>query len=144
MARDYKALTRGPGVFVPRWVVALVVAVAAVYFTLRILVPPSFIVKRLVSPNGERSAQLMRTQHGQQHFTVLVKSGWLWRTLYVSAALTNDLRVDLGERLVWSRDSNQLFLELNGRAVWGHDFTLARALGKRELEEAGRKLEARP
>ena len=51
--------------------------------------------------------------------------------------------ISINAGLIWSRDSERLFLELNGRFVWGHDFTLARALGQRELEAARREWEAR-
>jgi hypothetical protein len=134
MARDYRNLLRSEGVWVPRWVVTLVLGAVLVGVALRILVPPSWLVQRLDSPDGKRAAQLLRTQYLRQSLVVHVKEGALWHTAFYSPPITNDYRVDLGERLVWSEDSNRLFLLLGGRRIWGHDFSLGRNLSPQELE----------
>lgn len=115
---------------------ALVAALALAGGVWRLLVPPTWIVKRLDSPDGRRSALLTRRQYLRQNFVVLVKDGGLWHTAYYSPPLTNDFRVDLEERLVWSEDSRRLCLFLRNRAVWGLDFVERRKLSPEELAAA--------
>lgn len=133
MPRDYQKLTRGEGVLVPRWVLVGLAAIGLVFVALRILVPPSWVVQRLDSPDGRRSAQLLRTQYLRQSLVVRLREGGLWQTAFYSAPVTNDYRVDLGERLVWSRDSARVSLRVGGQFVWGHDFAAGRDLSREEL-----------
>ena len=135
MVRDYQKLLRGSGVMVPRWVVVSVVALALLWVGLKILVPPRWMVQRLDSPDGKRSAMLMRSQYLKQNFEVHVKDGGLWRTAYYSDPIPSDHRMDLGERLVWSDDSSRLYFRLQGRLIWGYDFPQARNLAPAELGE---------
>ena len=140
MARDYQKLLRGERVLVPRWVVIGVVAAGLLWVGLKIMVPPRWTVQRLDSPNGERAATLMRSQYLKQNFEIHVRDGGLWRTAYYSDPIPSDYRLDLGERLAWSEDSDRLYFRLQGRVVWGYDFARARNLTPDEL----RALEARP
>ncbi|MBU1694257.1 MAG: hypothetical protein KJ726_09085 [Verrucomicrobia bacterium] len=122
------------GLWVPRWIVLLLASAALLYLGLRIVAPPAWIVQRLDSPDGRRSARLLRTRYSaRESLVVKAKEGWTWRTLFYSAPLTNDYRVDLGERLSWSEDSRCLFLKLEGRPVWGYDFDVRRRLAPDEL-----------
>ena len=133
--RDYRKLgRREEGVWVPRWLVTLVVGAVLVWVALRIFVPPSWIVQRLDSPDGSRSAELLRTRYLRESFVVQVKDGALWHTAFYSEPLTNDYRVDLGERLAWSPDSTRLYLRFGGRVVWGWDSTQDRGLRSDELQ----------
>jgi hypothetical protein len=134
MARDYRQLLRGDGVWVPRWVVRLAIAAVVVWAALKILVPPSWVVQRLDSPDGKRSAQLLRIRYLRENFVVHVKDGLLWHTAFYSPPITNDDRVDLGERLAWSPDSTRVYLRIRGRPVWGEDFLQGRDLRPDELE----------
>ncbi len=134
MARDYAKLLRGEGIFVPRWALFLLVSLGVLGAALRILAPPGVELQRLDSPDGRRSAQLLRTQYLKNHFTVRVRSGGLWQTVYYSAPLTNDYRVDLGERLAWGADSKRVCLRLQSRWTWGYDFEQDRDLTATELE----------
>lgn len=133
MSRDFQRLTRGPGVFVPRWAIGGVVALALLLVGLRLLVPPSRVVQRLDSPDGRRIALLERTRHTREHFTVRVKDGAAWYTLLTSPPLTNDFRVDLQERLSWSTNSERLYFRWQGQTIWGYDFSQSRALRAAEL-----------
>lgn len=133
MARDYQKLLRSSGVVVPRWVIAAVLGVTLLWIVARILVPPSWIVQRLDSPDGRRSAKLLRTQYLRESFVVQVREGSLWHTAYYSGPITNDYRVDLGERLAWSPDSKRVSLRVGGRPVWGYDFDRAADLGPAQL-----------
>jgi hypothetical protein len=126
------------GVWVPRWIVGLVGVVVVMYVALRILVPPSWMIQRLDSPDGSRTARLLRTRYvSRENLVVQARDRWGLRTLFYSPALTNDFRVDLGERLSWSEDSRRLFLKLEGRPAWGYDFDEHRALTPGEIRLAG-------
>lgn len=122
---------------VPRWILVAAAALALFWVALRILVPPAWIVQRLDAPSGKRSALLLRTQYVRQSFKVHVRNGWLWHTAYYSPPITNDFRIDLEERLIWSGDSQRVYLEVQGRPVWGHDFDKGRDLSAQELAESG-------
>lgn len=135
MVRDYQKLLRSEGVLVPRWVVLVAVSLVLLWVGLKILVPPRWIVQRLDSPDGQRSAMLMRSQYLKQNFEVHVKDGGLWHTAYYSDPVPSDNRLDLGERLAWSDDSSRLYFRLQGRFIWGYDFSQARALAPAELGE---------
>lgn len=122
------------GVWVPRWIVALVGVVVVMVAALRILVPPAWMIQRLDSPDGSRTARLLRTRYvNRESLVVKARDRWGLRTLFYSPPLTNDFRVDLGERLSWSDDSRRLFLKMEGRPVWGYDFEARRALDAGEL-----------
>jgi hypothetical protein len=122
------------GLWVPRWLALLLASAALLYLGLRILVPPAWNVQRLDSPDGRRSARLLRTRYAaHESLVVKAKEGWTWRTLFYSAPLPIDYRVDIGERLFWSEDSRRLFLKLEGHPVWGYDFGARRRLAPDEL-----------
>jgi len=127
------------GIFIPRRVLVWLAAAALLYMALRILVPPAWIVQRLDSPDGRQAARLLRTRYATRESLVIkVKGGWGWRTVFYSPPLTNDYRLDLGERLSWSEDSRRLFLKLEGRPAWGYDFEARRSLALEELAPASR------
>jgi hypothetical protein len=123
MPRDYQKFLRGERVMVPRWLFWIGIWGGVVWIGLKIFVPPNWMIQQLDSPDGNRSARLLRSQYLRENFVVRLKEGTLWRTAYYSNPITNDLRVDLGERLVWSPDSSRVFFRLNGKFVWGYDFT---------------------
>lgn len=141
MARDYQRLLHGPrsrGVTIPRWIAVLVPVLFVVLVGFRILVPPSFIVQRIDAPDGGRSARLERSRYADDHFIVYVRDqGWRWRTRYYSAALPEDFRIDLGERLAWSPDGSQLAFRMQGACIWGYDFEQDRPLTADERSAAG-------
>lgn len=133
--RDYRQLMRGEGIWVPRWVLYSGVALLALWFAARIFVPPMWVVQQLDSPDGNRSARLLRSVYIRHHFVVKLKDGWIWRTAYYSPPLSDDLRVDLGERLQWSDDANRVWLRVDGEPVWGYDFIRGRSLRSADLNE---------
>ncbi len=137
MARDYVKLVRGEGVLVPRWLLTTLLALALLFVAFRILVPPSDLLQRLDSPDGERAARLLRVSYLKSSFAVQLKDGPLWHTAYYSPPLTNDYRVDLGERLAWSADGHVLLFRYGGRWVWGRDTARGRDLTPAELDAAG-------
>jgi hypothetical protein len=154
MPRDCQKFLRGERVMVPRWLFLAVIWGGVLWIGLKIFVPPSWVIQQLDSPlwigmkifvppswviqqldspDGNRSARLLRSQYLRQNFVVRLKEGTLWHTAYYSNSITNDFRVDLGERMVWSPDSSRVFFRLDGKLVWGYDFTLARDLRRDEL-----------
>lgn len=132
MARDYSKYFRD-GVYLPRWAVLLLVLLGLAFVGLKILTPPRWIVQRLDSPDGTMPARLMREQYLRHSFSVQVKPGRLWQTIYYTTPISNDYRIDLNERLVWSPDSRRLYLEVKGQAVWAYDFLAERRLTIDEL-----------
>ncbi len=133
MARDYGRMVRGGGIYVPRWLVVIILVLVAIWFAARIFVPPAWLVQQLDAPDGTRSARLYRSVYMQHHFVVKVRTGWFWQTAHYSQPLPHDLRIDLGERLRWSEDSLRVWLTVEGAPVWGFDFERQRNLRGDEL-----------
>jgi len=109
--------------------------VALLWFAARIFAPPMWTVQRLDAPDGERSARLMRSVYIRHHFVVQLREGLLWQTAHYSQPITNDFRIDLGERLRWSEDSKRVWLMMEGAPVWGYDFGRQRKLEADELHQ---------
>lgn len=133
MARDWGQRQAGQGVLVPRWLVLAVPAVILVYVIMRVVVPPAIIVQQLDAPEGGRRARLLRTRYINEHFAVYGSEGHLWRTLFYGPPLTNDYRVDLGERLSWSPDGRYLYLKMKNQYVWGYDWEARKPISRAEL-----------
>ena len=131
--RNYQKFLNRDRVMIPRWLFLTGVWGAILWIALKILVPPSWVIQQLDSPDGTRSARLLRTRYLHENFVVRVKAGASWRTAYLSPTITNDFRMDLGERLSWSPDSGRVYFRLNGKPVWGYDFSLDRDLNRNEL-----------
>jgi hypothetical protein len=136
MPRDYKALLRGEGVFVPRWILVTAAALGLLWVAVSILTPPTWVVQRLDSPDGERSARLLRTHYSRHHFVVQLKDGLFWQTAHYSRAYAYDYSRDLHERLFWSEDSDRVFLTVDGRVVWGYDWVRGVRIPPGDLEAA--------
>jgi hypothetical protein len=137
MARNYRSLFRGDGVWVPRWVMVLCVLGLLLWFAARIFVPPMWTVQRLDAPDGSRSARLMRSVYIRHHFVVQVREGFFWQTAHYTQPIPADFRVDLEERLRWSPDSERVWLMMEGRPVWGYDFRARRNVRPDEWDEHG-------
>ncbi len=135
MARNYGQYLRGEGVWVPRWLMLLILAALALWFASRIFMPPMWVVQQLDAPSSERSARLLRSVYIRHHFVVKLKEGWTWQTVYYSPPIPGDLRIDLGERLRWSEDSTRVWLYVEGLRVWGYDVERQQRLAPDEMEE---------
>lgn len=135
MARTYGNLFLGQGVWVPRWIITILVLGVLLWFAARIFVPPMWTVQRLDSPDGERSARLMRSVYIRHHFVVQLREGLFWQTAHYSQPIPDDFRVDLGERLRWSSDSQRIWLVMDGEPRWGFDFRLQRNLTPTDWDE---------
>lgn len=132
MARNYRELTRGAGLWVPRWVVLAACAAGLLWLGFTFLVPPSWMLQRLDSPDGTRSARLLRSLYLKPHLAVQIRESVPWTTVYYSPPIPADFRADLGERLAWTPDSTTLFLRLTNRVIWARDFSLRRDLTETE------------
>lgn len=131
MTRNYQALLEEPRrwgrtIPVPRWLALALAAAALLVIVLRIYQAPVWTLQRLDSPDGRRSAVLQRTAYVRDHLRVRIKDEGWWFVAYYSPPFTNNFRVDLGERLAWSPDGQQLDLRIQGRTVWSYDFASLR------------------
>ena len=96
-------------------------SVALFCLGLRILIPPARIVQELVSPDRQCMARLMRTRYvSRESLVVKLKNGWIWRTVFYSPAIPEDMTEPLGEEVVWSDKSQRLELRLRGRPIWAY------------------------
>jgi len=124
MARDYNALTQSnSGVWVPRWLVIIIILIAAAFLAWSFLRQPTQLIQRLDSPDGEIIAVLKRVKYLDSYFIIEAKEGLTWSRLWTSGSFVLDHKVDRGERLSWSEDSRILHLKLKDEAVWGYDFS---------------------
>lgn len=126
---------RGPPIPVPRAIVALLLAAVLLLIVSRIASSPVVTLQRLDSPDGARSAVLQRKHYMQHHLQVRIRDGALRFVPYTSPPYTNDFRVDLGERLMWSAEGERLSLRIGGSEVWEYDF---RKQAGRDLDPADR------
>ena len=120
--RDYGDMLKPKGgIWVPRWMgfVALLLAVSFIGFSM--LKQPTWLVKRLDSPDGKTSAVLKRTQYVDYQWRIDLKKGKGTRHLWTSPEFKMDWKVDQGEKLRWSEDSRYLFFFLEGKPVFAYD-----------------------
>lgn len=97
--------------------------VAFVAYT--ILTPPSEEVAEVLSPDGRRSARLEKVYYTSQpsyriYYRDTGKRLWI-RILHMSS-YTNVPHASAVETLEWSPDSDRLFFNINGTAVWHRAF----------------------
>ena len=134
MARDYRAITgQNRGVYIPRAVVYFFGFVLLCFIGMKILKEPTWLVQRLDSPDGSKTAVLKRVQYLQHYYKVQAREGKLWHTVFTTGAVTNAYQVDLRERIMWSDDSSRLYFTLQGKMVSGYDFDVGRTLPPQEL-----------
>ena len=123
MTRDYSELTRSnSGVWVPRWLVITSGLLAAAFLAWTFLRQPTQLIQRLDSPDGEIIAVLKRTKYLESYFIIEAREGLGWSRLWTSGAFELDHRLDMGERMAWSEDSQKLYFKLKDKAVWAYDF----------------------
>ncbi len=134
MSRNYRGFLSKGNIVIPRWMAVLILVIVIFWLGLRIMSSPAWIVQRLDSPDGERSARLMRTEYIRHHFKIQIREGFFWQTVFMSDPIDDDYRVDHRERLNWSSDSTRLFFAIQGEPVWGYDFTERRRMDVNELE----------
>ena len=100
---------------------------------MKILKEPTWLVQRLDSPDGSKTAVLKRVQYLRHYYKVQAREGKLWHTVYATGSVTNTYQVDLRERIMWSEDSTKLYFTLQGKMVAGYDFDVGRTLNPQEL-----------
>ena len=128
MVRDWKRQVAGEGVWVPRSVLLLLLGVLVALVFYKIYAPPKWLIQRLDSPDGKKKALLKRVAYDHLNYSVHLKDGWRWNTIFLSPSFTNDYRIDLQERIRWSPDSRYLFFDIQNKPIWGYDVTNRTAL----------------
>ncbi len=95
----------------------------ALFVSFRILTPPTKVVQRISAPDGSREARLMHVYYySEPGYKVSIRSGRFWHTRASLPAYRDDSTADRNAVLRWSYDSRQLYLDMNGKPIWGYDF----------------------
>jgi hypothetical protein len=86
------------------------------------------VAKRIKSPDGTKTALLIRSSAGYLTFEVKIKEGPKTKTLHTSRNFEPDLKADWNEKIIWSDDSNFIVLTVddvqnnNEKYMWAYDF----------------------
>ena len=95
----------------------------AMFVSFRIFTAPAKTVQILAAPDGSREARLQYVYYSSKPgFRIAVRERWLWHTLFYLPEYTNTLSGGPKGSLGWSADSEKLYFDINGKAVWGYDF----------------------
>lgn len=95
----------------------------ALFVSFRIFTAPTKTVQILPAPDGSREARLQHVYYySKPGFKVATRTRHLWHTQFYLPEYTNVPAGKLNETLRWSENSEQLYLEINGKEVWGYDF----------------------
>ena len=144
MARhDTYASVSPRGFFLPRWVLALLGGAAMLAFGWSMMSEPAWVVQRLESPTGGRTALLKRVIYVSHYYQIDLRQGISTRRIFRSPELEIDYKKDLRERLLWSGDGKHLYFSLQGRLVWGWAVEESAALAPETLRLAQEKEQAR-
>jgi hypothetical protein len=101
----------------------------------------SDVSKRLESPDGTKTALLIRRKAFDLNFVVMVRSGLKTSTLYFSPDYNTDPKIDWNEKIKWSGDSSVLVFSTDavppfGPEIWAFDFQNNTAVKDREKVRA--------
>jgi hypothetical protein len=86
------------------------------------------VAKRIKSPDGTKTALLIRRNAWHLGFEVKIKEGLKTKTLHWSRNFDPDLKADWNEKIVWSDDSSFIILTVdnvqndNEKYMWAYDF----------------------
>jgi hypothetical protein len=96
----------------------------ALFVSFRIFTPPVKTVQILSAPDGSRDARLQRVYYSSSKpgFKIAVREKQLWHTLFYLPEYTNSPAANIEGKMRWRDDSKQLYLDINGRPIWGYDF----------------------
>jgi hypothetical protein len=93
------------------------------FVSFRIFTAPAKTVQVLAAPDGSREARLQHIYYySKPGFKISVREKRLWHTLFYLPEYTNTPSTVLKGNLSWSADSETLYFDINGKAVWGYDF----------------------
>jgi len=94
------------------------------FVSFRIFTAPVKTVQILAAPDGSREARLQHVYYySTPGFKIAVRERRLWHTVFYLPEYTNAPAADQKGELIWSPDSERLYFSINGRPVWGYDFT---------------------
>ena len=86
------------------------------------------VAKRIESPDGTKTALLIRRNGWDLNFAVKIKENLRTKTLHWSRDFVPDLKADWNEQIVWSDDSSFIVLTVddvqnsNEKYMWAYDF----------------------
>jgi hypothetical protein len=120
----------------PRWLVGLLVGTVMLWFGWGMVREPSWVIQRLESPDGNQTAYLTRVMYLNQFWQIELQRVIGRERVFRSGPLPADFKKDMRERLLWSGDSRQLYLSVEGRLVWGLEVKTGRMLDPSQLNAA--------
>lgn len=89
------------------------------FVSFRIFTPPTTVVQTLRAPDGSREARLLHVYYySDPGYKISIRSGRFWHTLFYQPEYAGAGELSLR----WSDDAAQLYVDLNGRPIWGFDF----------------------
>ena len=93
------------------------------FVSFRIFTAPAKTVHTVSAPDGSREARLQYIYYSSKPgFKIAVREKRLWHTVFYLPEYTNVPAASIDGKLRWREDSKQLYLDINGRPVWGYDF----------------------
>jgi len=102
-------------------------ALFVLFIAYKILTPPSDEIVRIDSPDGTRSARLVRYfyYNNQPSYKVYTREAdtVFWLSVYHLPAYTNIPPESASPGIEWSADSRRLDFLMNGTSVWHRIFT---------------------
>jgi len=97
-----------------------------VFTAYKILTPPVTNVITATSPDGSKTARLLKIYYvSQPSYKIFCRNtgSRQWLPLLYLSAYTNVPHQSAVESLEWSPDSQKLFFQINGTVIWHYDFT---------------------
>ncbi len=97
-----------------------------VFIAFKILTPPSEALSTIASPNGTRTARLIRYFYfdGQPSYKIHYRNQdeSTWLGLFHLPAFTNIPPEQAEPSITWSEDSGRIDFLMNGTSIWHHVF----------------------
>ena len=95
----------------------------ALFVSFRILTPPTRVVQQVASPDGRCVARLVHVYYySEPGYKVATRTGRFWHTRVSLPEYKDDSTTERNAVLRWSADSKRLYLNMNGKPIWGYDF----------------------
>ncbi len=93
------------------------------FIAFRIFSAPEKVILSVTAPDGSQEARLLHVfYYSEPGYRVSVRKRYFWHTLYYLADYPDVPLSEREETLRWSRDSEQLTFEVNGKKLWSYDF----------------------
>lgn len=93
------------------------------FVAFRILTPPTEVVQQISAPDGSREARLVLVYYySDPGYKVSTRTRGLWHTQLYLPEYKDETTIRRDASIRWSPDSEQLFLEINGKVIWSERF----------------------